>query len=152
MNKFGILLLLGGAGYLLSKSAATDTAVENLEYDIKGVKLDMSNPLRPKLNVNLEVFNPSQVNIKFKSLSGSVKYNGTAIGSFLVKDDKTDITFRPNATTNITVPVRIDALSVLNQLLSLLKKGTTKQVDIEGILHAGVLQLPFTKTIPISKP
>ena len=127
------LLLLGGFGlwYLLRKGSAGN----QLKWNIVGINA-------AKRALQIELINATNTPLKFSALVADVKANGSPVGLI---DFRKQTIIPATGGVKIDVPLKLNALGVLQFVSSGLKK--IKTLEFDGTLNAENLSIPFVETL-----
>lgn len=134
----GTVLLLGAGGLLLFKAYETGNFANTVDIIFKGVEVQNLNTIVCQLVVN----NITDLNVQFKSMSGTLYLNGNQIAGI---SDFTPRTIASNAQTEIDVRVSPDIFSIISNLQNLLSiPGSKLNFNVQGNVNIeGLPILPF---------
>jgi LEA14-like dessication related protein len=133
------LVLLGGFAYLVYQSA--NELTEKISFSPVGVSLKES-------TLKLKIDNPTNTTATIQRVSGSILANGVKIGTYSINDP---FKIPANNSIVILVKIKLDALSVLNQVSSLLQIGKTPKISVSGKIKTSLASVDFENDLVDSK-
>lgn len=142
MRKIVLLSFLGAVGYYIYTNVSK---LKLIDTKIKGIKVSGS-PLNAKLDIKLDVKNPSNYNIDFESLRAGVYLNNDLIGDIDYKGNKI---LPASATVPVTIPVYLNPVFAGVKLIQNLAKGDTK-LTLDGTLRAKGINTPYKEVYLIA--
>lgn len=155
----GKVLLIGGgvvAAAALAIMSSSGQKLANLTVDIIDIAVNTAktNATQTTLKLSVNVYNPNQTPIEFKSFTGNMLYNGASIANIdpLTKASRL-FTARQNTVLPLSVTIQNGRLAasfvtILSQFLS---KNTQILVDFKGELKAEKMTIPVVQQINLSK-
>lgn len=107
------------------------------------------------MDLDVEIKNPTNTKIDFKSLKADIIYQGTLIATINIGDTTPTgkkVVFDPNKSTALRIPIRAKALGIVTSIINLIdSKKLSQEFEIKGILVAGeLLQIPFTQKMKLT--
>ena len=140
-------ILLPLAGLLAFDLFAQKSAAGKLSYFIHklGLKWDGGTPI---VQIDMQVQNPSNQQFIIKSIVASAFSNGNPIGNISTFQT---VVISPNSQQIVPVLVRLNAVAVVSDLLSLIQKGSgnPQELTIEGYVNANGFVSPLNLTYKI---
>lgn len=133
-------VLIGG-GYLAYRFFEKKKAVDNLSYQIQGIKFDKSGTdlSHTLMHLTFSVSNPSAESLSFTGFYGTLLYNGNPIAGFITTQPS--VTIPPNSVTPVPVDALVNNLSALTLLPALLS-GNFAGVLVDGIMSISAIKIP----------
>lgn len=144
----GTALLVVAGALVLKNFAGKTQSLQYLSYDVSGVKLNMSNPLAPVINMTVSVTNPNEAAVPMVGMFGNVFYNNNQIATFQNADK---ITISGKRSSSFTLTAKASSLAVAGTIISLFSGANlSKSIDVKGMIQTGLFEQPFTSTIPLA--
>lgn len=131
--------------FLLEKSAV----LNNLRFIASAATIDLSNPLRPYINLSVIIQNPTSGSVTLQSLAGNFFINGQQAGNLSYF---TPTIIAPNSQTQIALNLSVNDFSLV-QIISnyVTGGGGTVVVAINGTANVNNVPAPFNISFtPIS--
>lgn len=135
------LAVLAVGAFLVWKFFLPGVTVSNLVFLENGMSLDVSNPLRVVINLNIIVQNPTSGSLTLNSIAGYFYVNGSQTGnvSFF-----TPTLISPNSQTLINLQLSVNDISLVQTLLNYVNSGTgTLLVEVKGTANANNVPVPI---------
>jgi len=135
--------LLVGYKFLSQKKDELTELKESVIANIADVSMDWSNPLAPKLFVQVDITNPSQGAATLTDIFATIKHSqtGTTIGTI---NQHMTIPIEPMNTSGINVPVTFNAL---NLVMDIFNGSYEPEIKIEGYARANGIKIDFSKEV-----
>ena len=155
----GKVLLIGGsvaAAVALVIMSQSGENISRLDVSLSDIGLDLNktNAQQTTLKLNVNIYNPNDRPVEFKSFTGNIIYQGANIANI---DPLQNITrlFKPRQNNSLPLVVSIPnarlATSFLNILTQFLDKSKAITVDFKGELKAEKMTIPVVQQINLSK-
>lgn len=144
----GTALLVVAGALVLKNFAGKTQSLQYLSYDVSGVKLNLSNPLSPVINLTVSVTNPNEAAVPVEGIFGNVFYKNSQIATF-ENVDKINISGKHSS--SFTIAAKASSLAVVANIISLFSGSpASKTLDINGMIKTGLFEQKFTSTIPLA--
>jgi len=142
-------VLLLGAGAVLLYFVTKGVSLNSLKYIITSSSIDVSNPLRPVITLQVTVQNPTSGSLTFYSLAGYFSINGTQTGN--ISYFATTI-IQPNSQTVIPLQLSVSDLSLASDIVNYLSGGGgALTVSIVATVNVNNVPAPLTLSFtPVS--
>jgi hypothetical protein len=135
LKNLGILVLGGGLlWYFLRKGAASN----QLKWQVMGLDIK-------RRTISIDLINPTNTPLKFSALVSDIKANGAPVG---LLDYRQPTTIAPLGKTKINIPMKLNALGVLQFISQGLQK--IKSIEFTGTLNAEGLSIPFNEIVKLN--
>lgn len=132
-----------GYKFLSQKKDELTELKESVIASIADVSMDWSNPIAPKLFVQVDITNPSQGAATLTDIFATIKHadTGTTIGTI---NQHMTIPIEPMQTSGINVPVTINGLNIIMEIIA---GAFEPNIKIEGYAKANGIKIDFTKEV-----
>lgn len=142
MRKVIIYSFLGALGFYLYQNLK---ALKNIEtyivgFDVSGGLLNL------KIDLKLEVSNPTNYDINFQSLDANVFIDNNIIGNIFYNNP---IILEKGQSKFITVPVVINPLFAAGSFIDQISKGSAS-IEVKGVLRAENINTKYFETYKIA--
>jgi LEA14-like dessication related protein len=136
-------LLWIGVGLFAFLAFEKSTVVSNLKFVENGLDFNMSNLLRPQINLHIGVQNPTSGSITLQSVAGSFAVNGVPSGnvSYFVPT-----VIAPNAQTEIVLHLAVNDAALIADLMNFINNGGKTPVKVDVEVTANINNVP----VPVS--
>jgi LEA14-like dessication related protein len=145
----GTWLLGIGAAFLIYKQIKGKVdSYQFFDYSVTGAKINVTNPIQPKIDLNISTYNPNNLPVPVNAIFGEL-YSSTSLrlGTF-TNSEPINIGGKTNASIKITV--LMNSLSAIQHLAQLrLNKKMSRSITMKAIVKTGFFDQQITNTFSI---
>jgi LEA14-like dessication related protein len=136
-------ILLIGAGLIAFMLYEKASVVSNLKFIENGIDFNLSNPLRPLINLQIGVQNPTSGSITLQSLAGNFAVNNVQSGnvSYFIPT-----VIGPNAQTEIVLHLTVNDAALIADIMNFIQNGGSTPLKVEVQATANIDNVP----VPVS--
>ena len=142
MKNLIIFSFLGSLGFYIYKNLK---AIANIDTSVIGINLE-GGLFNLKLNIKLNVFNPSSYDINFQKIDSGVYINKELIGDIYYDNP---IVLPKGANIQLVIPVHLNPLYAATTLINQINSGGLK-IEVKGKLKAEDLNTDYYEIYEIA--
>jgi uncharacterized protein (DUF608 family) len=133
----GVALAYIGYNYFKKRAEGLTEFVQSIAARVNNLSFDFSNPLYPKIIIQLVIQNPTTTEITYQSFFANVLLGSENVGTVNSNEQKV---IAANSSTSINLPFTVSSVAALKNIYK------SQVLTLDGYLYVNGVKVPYKET------